>query len=89
MSESKVTSKQQTDVYNFIAENGGHAVPQGGGYWKTANGCLINVANCTQTIYSLERLGLLTRRHFKKAPYADTYDIVPREKAHWGNQKTA
>lgn len=71
----KITD-QQKKVLDFIRENGGAAVPQGGGFWAAANGCLINVPNATRTIYALAERGLLTRTYFYKQSWRDTYAIA-------------
>ena len=75
-----MSNPHQRKILRFIRENGGYAIPQGGGYWKTANGCLINAPNVTRTIYALEEYGWLERRHFAKEPHRDTYAAVPLTK---------
>jgi hypothetical protein len=69
-------SPQMSSALAAISESGGLAIPFGGGFWIGKGGETFDFANATQTIYALERRGLLKRLMKRKESWADTYEIV-------------
>lgn len=69
-------SKQQTEVLAFIRDHGGAVEPEGGGYWKAADGTRLPFFNATQTVYSLKNQLLLKRTAVRQEAWRDTYVLA-------------
>lgn len=73
-----------------IKVRGDRAIPEGGGWWRGADGVRLEyilpadgrtVPVTTGTIYALERRGYLARLNFRKHSWSDTYEVTSPEDA--------
>lgn len=87
---TKKTSEHMNRAIEVIRLGGGTATPEGGGWWKGADGVRLRHQNVTlggtytepvgtQTIYALTRRGLLKRTGKHRESWRDTYELVPAE----------